>query len=323
MGNLKFTLGFAIAIEFSARHSDSSWNLMNVYGPCTPKGKRDFANWLKNVYLLHDEEWIILGDFNLYRFPENRNREGADLSDMNLFNNVISHLGLIDIPLQGKRFTRSNMQNPPLLEKLDQVFTNPSWTLAFPKTSCKALVMEVSDHSPLLITISTDVPKAHIFRFENFWLMREDFNEVLTNNQIASLAISDKAKILTNKCKNLRSALKAWSSNFSILKVVINNISLTIQLLDLMEEFRDLSLDEWNFRLILRDKLLSLLEQQRIYWKHRGAIKWATLGDARTKFFHANATIRHRRNSNAILKSKTGDIISSHPGKRGTLMEGF
>jgi hypothetical protein len=35
------------------------------------------------------------------------------------------------------------------------------------------------------------------------------------------------------------------------------------------------------------------------------------LGDARNKFFHANATIRHRRNSIAILKSETRDIISS------------
>lgn len=102
--------------------------------------------------------------------------------EMNSFNNVISHLGLINIPLQGKKFTWSNMQNPPLLEKLDWVFTNPCWTLAFPETSYKAMVMEVSDHTPILITISNDVPKAHIFWFENFWFMREDFNEVVINN---------------------------------------------------------------------------------------------------------------------------------------------
>lgn len=107
--------------------------------------------------------------------------------------------------------------------------------------------MEVSDHTPLLITISTNVPMAHIFRFENFWLLREDFSEVVTNNWVASPAIFDKAKILTNKCKNLRSVVKAWSSNLSNLKTTINNISLTIQFLDLLEEFRDLSLEEWNF----------------------------------------------------------------------------
>jgi hypothetical protein len=67
--------------------------------------------------------------------------------------------------------------------------------------------------------------------------------------------------------KNLRGALKAWSSTLSNLKISIANISFTLLLLEAMEEYRDLSLEEWNFRCILREKLLTLLEQQRIYWK--------------------------------------------------------
>ena len=90
-----------------------------------------------------------------------------------------------------------------------------------------------------------------------------------------------------------------------------------------MEEYRDLSVEEWNFRSILRDKLLTLLEQQRIYWKQRGAIKWATLGDAGTKFFHANATIRHRRNAILNLKNNNGDIVSSHADKELLIWHSF
>jgi hypothetical protein len=135
------------------------------------------------------------------------------------------------------------MQNPPLLEKLDWVFTNSNWTLTCPETICKALVREVFDHSPRIISISTNIPKAHIFRFENYWLLKDGFTEVLTANWHAS-TITDRAKVLTDKCKNLRGALKAWSCNFSNLKSTIANISLTIQLLDTMEESRDLSLEE-------------------------------------------------------------------------------
>jgi len=62
-------------------------------------------------------------------------------------------------------------------------------------------------------------------------------------------------------------------------------------LLNFLEDFRDLSLVEWNFRIILELKLISLLQQQKAYWKQRGAVKWVTLGDASTKFFHANATM--------------------------------
>ena len=62
-----------------------------------------------------------------------------------------------------------------------------------------------------------------------------------------------------------------------------------------MEEFWDLSITEWNFRALLEEKLLFLLRQQRVYWKQRGTICWVKDGDAGTKFFHANATIKHRK----------------------------
>ena len=34
-------------------------------------------------------EWIIVGDFNLIRRPEDRNREGGDTNEMFLFNEAI------------------------------------------------------------------------------------------------------------------------------------------------------------------------------------------------------------------------------------------
>lgn len=82
-----------------------------------------------------------------------------------------------------------------------------------------------------------------------------------------------------------------------------------------MEEYRDLSVEEWNLRTLVREKLLALLEQQRIYWMQRGSIKWATLGDAGTKFFHANATIRHRGNLIKSLTDVSGNVVTSHLDK--------
>lgn len=57
-----------------------------------------------------------------------------------------------------------------------------------------------------------------------------------------------------------------------------------------------LSLQEWNFKAILCDKLTTLLEQQHIYWKQRETIEWVKFGDEGMEFFHANATIKHNRN---------------------------
>lgn len=39
IGILKMNSCFALAVEFNSKHNDSVWNLMNVYGPCTPEGR--------------------------------------------------------------------------------------------------------------------------------------------------------------------------------------------------------------------------------------------------------------------------------------------
>ena len=108
-GILKFSNRFALMIQFTSKHNGYSWNLTNIYGPCTRDGKREFTDWLKSVDFNQEEDWILLGDFNMYRHLENRNRPGADHVDMFLFNSTISHLGLIEIPLQGNKYTWTNI----------------------------------------------------------------------------------------------------------------------------------------------------------------------------------------------------------------------
>lgn len=57
-------------------------------------------------------EWLLVGDFNLIRRPENRNREEADATEMFLFNEAINKLDLIELPLHGRQFTWTNKQSP-------------------------------------------------------------------------------------------------------------------------------------------------------------------------------------------------------------------
>jgi len=86
---------------------------------------------------------------------------------MYLFNEAISFLGLIEIPLKGRKFTWSNKQVSPLLERIYWFFISTSWTLSYPNTFAYPLLMETSDHVPCAISISTKIPKGSIFRFEN------------------------------------------------------------------------------------------------------------------------------------------------------------
>ena len=155
---------------------------------------------------------------------------------------------------------------------------------------------ETMFHVPCLVTISTNIPKSGTFRFENYLMEHEHFMDIVQHGWALPTIHSDKAKIISGKFKNLRRVIKAWQANISSLKVNINNVKLILSFMNMLEEFRDLSLPEWNFRALLEEQLIQLFKQQRIYWKQRGTIKWVTKGDAGTKFFHANATIKHRKN---------------------------
>jgi hypothetical protein len=71
----------------------------------------------------------------------------------------------------------------------------------------------------------------------------------------------DKAKNITAKFKNLRRVLRAWRSQLLNLATTITNNKNVLMLLNTLEEFRDLSLEEWNFRAIVQEHLTNLLEQ--------------------------------------------------------------
>jgi len=96
-------------------------------------------------------------------------------------------------------------------------------------------------------------------------LQRQGFNELPLENWNNYPSLNDKARNLIKKFKSLRGALRAWSSRISNLKSNIDNVSTTIQRLDIIEEYEYLSLEEWNFRSILKERMFSLLEQQRTY----------------------------------------------------------
>jgi hypothetical protein len=125
----------------------------------------------------------------------------------------------------------------------------------------------------------------------------------------------DQAKKISAKFKNLRRVLKMWHSHIPNLNSNIVNNRLMLSFLDVLEETRYLSLQEWNFRLLVQQNLDKLLEQQRVYWKQRGNIKWAKLGDENTKFYHDNTTIRHNKSTIKSLKDQNGVEIFKHEDK--------
>jgi hypothetical protein len=94
----------------------------------------NFVSWLYNLQIKPSKNWLLLGDFNFIRSQDNRNMPGGDVNDMLIFNDIIGHLGLLELPLKGQAYTWSNMQTCPLLEQLDWFFTSANWISDYPNS---------------------------------------------------------------------------------------------------------------------------------------------------------------------------------------------
>lgn len=159
-GQIVHNLRYAVTVKFSSVHNAESFTLTAVYGPCTGPEREEFINWLGSLEVQDEENWIFMGNFNFYRAPNNRNREGGNINDVLAFNQAISTLGLMEIPLKGRQYTWSNMQEDPLLVQLDWCFTSVNWVLDYPNTLVLPLAKPTSDHVPCNIPIGTSIPQA-------------------------------------------------------------------------------------------------------------------------------------------------------------------
>ena len=74
-------------------------------GPCQGVERDVFVNWLYDLDIQDESNWMIMGDFNFYRSLLDRNKPGGNLNDVFIFNEIISNLGLQEIPLKGRKFT--------------------------------------------------------------------------------------------------------------------------------------------------------------------------------------------------------------------------
>jgi hypothetical protein len=110
------------------------------------------------------------------------------------FNEAISKVGLVEIPLKWCKYTWTNKQQDPLLERLDWFFYSNAWVTSLPNTWAYGLSRDTSDQTPCLISAATNVPKSNVFRFENFWLEHHQFPDVLRHGWSLPIPQSDKEK---------------------------------------------------------------------------------------------------------------------------------
>ena len=101
---------FSLSVQFSPANSQAWW-LTCVYGPQGNDNKVIFMQEIRDVRSACPGLWLLLGDFNLITHTDDKNSGTVDRAMMGRFRRLTSDLELKDLPLLGRKYTWSNLQD--------------------------------------------------------------------------------------------------------------------------------------------------------------------------------------------------------------------
>ncbi|XP_021984890.1 uncharacterized protein LOC110880731 [Helianthus annuus] len=143
--------------------------VVNVYAPNIYTNRRRL--WDKFLSLCNSIEgiWLIIGDFNEVRVPEDRWNSVFDNNNALHFNNFIGAAGLLEYPMLGRKYTFLSGDGKKL-SKIDRALVCSDFMTKWPNTSLRALERNISDHSPLILSSGASNYGPTPFRFFNSWI---------------------------------------------------------------------------------------------------------------------------------------------------------
>lgn len=67
---MNFDNEFSLHIQFTSIHTENTWILTNICGPCQTKARTEFVNWLQQIQVHDETDCMILGDFKYIICPK-------------------------------------------------------------------------------------------------------------------------------------------------------------------------------------------------------------------------------------------------------------
>ena len=239
---------------------------------------------------------LVMGDFNVILHPRERTGSVTCVRSMREFSEWINDLQLLDIPLQGMRFTWRRNESK---SKLDRVLCDHNWLTNFPNMLLKGLCRSFSDHNPLLLTMDVCPnwgPKP--FRCQDAWFLHPQFRSFLVEEWRNTPAVP-----LHTKLKILKAPIRCWRrQKFDLMDKKIADLEKAIHELEKAAETRTLDNME-KARLNAANSMLSpwLIRRERL-WRQRARSYGFSKKDQNTKFFHATTLLRKKKQGISKIK---------------------
>ncbi|KAK1427628.1 hypothetical protein QVD17_16319 [Tagetes erecta] len=196
----------------------------------------------------------------------------------------------------GHRF-RWASKNGRKLSRIDRILVCSSFINCWSEACYYALSRHLADHSPLILSMTSQDFGPIPFRFFNSWMSRPGFDTMIKKANDDFSFDGPPELALQAKLKNFKAAIIKWIKDIKAQEEELNDtIFMEMDQLDKIMEERFLTEDEeWILGECKHN--LSVLETHNLkdLWQKSRA-KWASHGDDNTKYFHGIINGKNSRN---------------------------
>ena len=187
--------------------------------------------------------------------------------------------------------------------------------LQISQTAVYHLPMLQGDHAPILTMMYSMRPQTNrFFRFENWWILEQEFSEVAKQSWEKSTS-----RPFHLKTKYLAYDLKKWRKAKPNIPTQLS----TIEDLLLRHQSKPPHLQDFSTQKHIISQHEEIIRKNEEFHLQRAKKQWAKLGDRNTAYFHQAITKRNRKNTIAYLYNPDGMAATSPEQLAHTLLNYF
>jgi exonuclease III len=191
--------------------NNQKFGLVCIYGD--PYHRQTSDIWNKVASFVYDNPSlpiVCIGDMNDLLYDMDKSSPNINHARMYAFRTLVKQCGLFDLGFSGPAYTWTNKRfsSKPTFERLDRCLVNADWCAAFPISNVynMPIIHTLSDHAAILLSTDGTLHRVKCsFKFENWWLKEDEFQNYAKNDWLSTANRSFAAR--TN---HLAGTLKIW-----------------------------------------------------------------------------------------------------------------